>query len=205
MESVESSWNQASYDWEHDCGMRKNQCTPQDTARGMFLNGMLESIRKLAGDAVAKRCLETSGHERLVDVFSYPAALQLQFLVVAMPALLRRCGSYELALRQLGRDSVMDFLGTTAGKMLMTLARKDPKRLVDSVPSTRKASVSFGTQVVEWLGPKHGRILIKRDFMPHAYYAGVVETLLELGGANMVGVRSWQTGQLDSEVTFTWE
>lgn len=205
MESVESSWNQASYDWEHDCGMRQAQCTPQDTARGMFLNGMLESIRKLAGDAVAKRCLEASGQERLVDFFSYPASLQLQFLSVAMPALVMRCGSYEMALRQLGRNSVMDFLGTTAGKMLLTLARKDPKRLVDSLPSAHKVSVSFGTQVVEWMGPKQGRVILKREFMPHAYHAGVVEMLLELGGATRVAVRSWQTGRLDSEVTFTWD
>ncbi|MCY1080524.1 TIGR02265 family protein [Archangium lansingense] len=205
MESVESSWNQPTFDWMHDCGMRMAQCTPQDTARGMFLKGMLESIRTLAGEDVAKRCLETSGHERLVDFFSYPATLQLQFLLVAMPALIARCGSYEQALRQLGRNSVMDFLGTTAGKMLMSLARKDPKRLVDSLPSAHKVSVNFGTQVVEWMGPKHGRVILKRELMPHAYHAGVVEMLLELGGASLVGVRSWQSGRLDSEIAFTWE
>jgi uncharacterized protein (TIGR02265 family) len=171
----------------------------------MFLNGMLKAIRTLAGEDVAKRCLEASGHERLVDVFNYPATLQLKFLSIAMPALLARCASYDMAMRQLGRHAVMDFLGTTAGKMLLTLARKDPKRLVESLPSAHKVSVNFGTQVVEWLGPKQGRVILKREFMPHAYHAGVVEMLLELGGATKVGVRSAQTGRLDSEVTFTWE
>lgn len=205
MESAQVSWNQAPYDWQHDCGMRMSHCTPQDTARGVFLNGMLKAIGTLAGESVAKRCLEASGQERLVDVFNYPATLQLQFLSIAMPALLARCASYDMAMRQLGRHAVMDFLGTTAGKMLLTLARKDPKRLMDSLPSTHKVSVNFGTQVVEWMGPKQGRVILKREFMPHAYHAGVVEMLLEFGGATMVGVRSTQTGRLDSEVTFTWE
>ena len=205
MQSVEFSWTQKPFDWQHDCGTRMSQCTPQDTARGMFLNGMLKSIRLLAGEAVAKRCLEASGHERLVDVFNYPATLQLQFLSIAMPELLARCGNYDTAMRQLGRHAVMDFLGTTAGKMLLTLARKDPKRLVDSLPSAHKVSVNFGTQVVEWLGPKQGRVILKREFLPHAYHAGVVEVLLELGGATKVGVRSWQTARLDSEIALTWE
>src|SRR5687767_8886964 len=73
MQNVEFSWTQAPFDWQHDCGTRMSQCTPQDTAGGMFLNGMLKSIRLLAGEAVAKRCLEATGHERLVDVFNYPA------------------------------------------------------------------------------------------------------------------------------------
>ncbi len=46
--------------------------------------------------------------------------------------------------------------------------------------------------------------LFKREFMPHAYYAGMVEMLLELGGATMVGVRSRQMGRVDCEITFTW-
>jgi uncharacterized protein (TIGR02265 family) len=205
MQSVEFSWTQAPFDWQHDYGTRMSQCTPQDTVRGMFLNGLLKSIRALGGEAVAKRCLEASGHEQLVDAFNYPAALPLQFLTVAMPSLLARCGSYDAAMRQLGRNAIMDFLGTTAGKMLLTLSRKDPKRLVESLPSAHKASMSYGAQVIDWMGPKHGRVILKREFMPHAYYAGMVETLLELGGATLVGVRSWQTSRLDSEVTFTWE
>ena len=72
---------------------------PQDTARGLFLNGMLKAIRTLGGEAVAKRCLEASGQEQLVDVFNYPATLQLQFLSIAMPSLLARCASYDMALR----------------------------------------------------------------------------------------------------------
>lgn len=204
MESAQVSWNQAPIDWQHDCGMRMSHCTPQDTARGMFLNGMLKSIRALAGDAVAKQCLEASGHEQLVDAFNYPATLQLQFLSIAMPTLLARCASHDHAMRKLGRDAVMDFLGTTAGRMLLTLSGKDPKRLVESMPSARKASVSFGAQVIEWIGPNQGRVIFKREFMPHAYYAGMVEMLLELGGATMVGVRSRQTGRVDCEITFTW-
>ncbi|HEX5754202.1 MAG TPA: TIGR02265 family protein [Archangium sp.] len=205
MQSAQVSWNQAPIDWQHDCGMRMSHCTPQDTARGLFLNGMLKSIRALAGDAVAKQCLEASGHEQLVDVFNYPATLQLQFLSIAMPALLARSASHEQAMRKLGRDAVMDFLGTTAGRMLLTLSGKEPKRLVESLPSAHKASVSFGTQVVEWIGPKQGRVILKRELMPHAYSAGIVEMLLELGGATRVAVRSRQVGRLDSEVTFTWD
>ncbi|MGZ3459559.1 MAG: TIGR02265 family protein, partial [Archangium sp.] len=177
-----------SYDWKHDCEMRLVHVGPQDTVRGLFLNGTLETIRLLGGEQVAKDCLEACGQERFVDVFSYSIGLQLRMISVAMPSLMTRVGSCELVLWQLGRRAAMDFLQSTAGKMLLTLARKEPKRLVNSLPSAYKASVSYGTQQVEWSGPKSGRVIMKREFMPHAFHSGMVEMLLEMAGATGVKV-----------------
>ncbi|WP_158502124.1 TIGR02265 family protein [Vitiosangium sp. GDMCC 1.1324] len=184
--------------------MRLVHVGPQDTARGSLLNGTLEAIRSLGGEDVARHCREASGQERFVDVFSYSISMQLRMVSTAMPLLLTRCGSSEQVLRHFGRHAGMDFLASPAGKMMLTLARKDPKRLMNSLPAAYKSWVNYGTQSVEWTGPTSGRLLLKREFMPHAFHSGLVELLLEMAGANRVRVNGRQTGRLDSQCEFSW-
>lgn len=194
------------YDWKHDCEMRMVHIGPQDTARGLFLNGTLESIRLLGGDRLAKNCRDACGQERFENFFNYSISMQLRMLSLAIPALMTRWGSCDMVLRQLGRRSAMDFLESSAGKMMLTLAQKDPKRMLNSIPSLYRASVSYGTQSVEWTGPKSGRVILKREFMPHAFHEGLVDLLLEMAGASGVRrVKSRQTGRLDIECEFSWE
>ncbi|WNG38925.1 TIGR02265 family protein [Archangium minus] len=205
MESQASTWSAVSYDWKHDCEMRLVHVGAQDTVRGTFLNGTLQAIRTLGGEPLEKECLAACGHERFVEGFSYSISVHLRMISTAMPELMVRCGSSERVLRYFGRRAAMDFLASPAGRMMLTLAKRDPKQLLSSLPSAYKASVSYGEKSIEWTGPKSGRVVLKREFLPHAFHAGMVELLLEVVGASRAKVFGRQTGRLDSVCEFSWE
>jgi uncharacterized protein (TIGR02265 family) len=204
MNSVAAVWYEGTYDWNQDWQHRQNLASPGDTARGLFINGLLDAVRTLGGEELVKRCLDACGQDRFVATFSYPITLQMRIISVAMSTLEKRYGAPEGALRQLGRRSALDFMESTAGKMMMRLAGSDPKRLLASLPSAYRVSMSYGEHTLVWTGPRSGRLVMKREFMPHPVHAGVVATLLEAGGAREVRVWGRQTGPLDCECDFSW-
>lgn len=204
MNSVAAVWYEGAYDWHQDWHQRVNQSSPGDTARGLFFNGTLDAVRTLGGEELMRRCLDACGQDRFVDFFNYPISMQLRIISTAMETLEKRYGSADEALRHLGRRSAQDFLESTAGRMMVRLAGGDPKRLLSSIPSAYRVSMSYGQHSIQWTGPRSGRLVMKREFMPHPVHAGVVSALLDVAGAREVKVVSRQTGPLDSECEFTW-
>lgn len=204
MNNVAVVWYEGAYDWHQDWQQRLSQAEPSDTARGLFFNGVLDAVRTLGGEELVRRCVEACGQERFLDFFNYPISMQLRIISAAMQTLEKRYGCAEAALRQLGRRSALDFLESAAGKMMMRLASSTPKQLLASLPSAYRVSLSYGQHSIVWTGPTSGRLVMKREFMPHPVHAGVVATLLEAGGAREVKVKSHQTGPLDCECEFSW-
>jgi uncharacterized protein (TIGR02265 family) len=197
----------ASADWEEwakDLARRLQPAKPEDTVRGLFSNGILDAVRSLAGDEAARRCLEASGQPKFVDFFNYPIHAHLQLVYTGARYLAPRYGSIEEALRQLGRRLTSDFLNSAAGKTMNLLARGDPKRLLDTLPSAYRVSLTFGTQVIEWTGPTSGRYILERDFIPVPYHEGVLAALLETTHVPNVKVQGRRLGLLDSEYDFSW-
>lgn len=191
-------------EWEKDLVHRLQPAQPEDTVRGLFSNGILDAVRSLAGDEAARRCLEASGQPKFVDFFNYPIRAHLYLVFTGARFLAPRYGSVEEALRQLGRRSTSDFLNSAAGKTMKLLARGDPKRLLDTLPSAYRVSLTFGTQTIEWKGPTSGRYLLERDFIPVPCHEGVLTALIETTRVSNIQVHGRRQGLLDSEYDFSW-
>ena len=204
--SVAAAWyeDSSAYDWHQDWNQRLGLAAAGDTVRGLFFNSTLAGIRKLGGEELAMHCLESSGQKRFVDSFTYPVSLQLRMISTAMETLSQPYGGPEGVLRHLGRCVSQGFLESAAGRMMVKLTERNPKRLVDTLPSAYRVSLSYGKQLIQWTGPRSGRLLLRHEFMPHPVHEGVLATLLETGGAHEVKVWGHQTGPLDCECEFTW-
>lgn len=191
--------------WARDLARRLELATPEDSVRGMFLRGMLESVRELGDEALVQRCLEACGHENFVDFFSYPTALELRIISVALEPLAVRYGSFEEGLRMLGRHAVNVFLCSHAGRMLVMVAGGNPKMLVTSAPTCYRFGASYGQHHLQWMGQTRCLWTMKREFKPYPYQEGVFMAFLEKTSARNVRVVGRKTGDLDSELDISWE
>lgn len=192
-------------DITRDLERRLSLATREDTARGMFFNGVLDAVRTLGGEAAVARCLEASGEKKFVDFFNYPVAAFLELAYAAAEVMGPRFGGFEGALRRMGVQATTDFLSSTAGKTLLLLAAGSPKRLVGNLHSGYRAAVSYGERGVSWTGDKSGLFTMKRDFMPPAYHEGTLQAVIEAVGGSQVKVQGRQVGLLDTEYTLSWQ
>lgn len=188
-----------------DLEKRLSLATKEDTARGMFFNGVVGAVRTLGGEAAVERCLTASGEKRFVDFFNYPVAAFLRLAYVAAQVMGPQFGGFDGALRRMGTQATTDFLGSMAGKTLLLLAAESPKRLVGNLPAGYRAAVSYGERGVSWTGEKSGVFFMKRDFMPPAYHEGTLQAAIEAVGGKQVKVHGRQVGPLDTEYTLSWE
>lgn len=191
--------------WELELERRRSLATSDDTIRGMLFNGTLEVLQAMGADSLAKRCVEESGETRFLDFFSYPVQKHCQMVATALPLLAQKYGDAEQALRQLGRLVANRFLRVGAGKVMLALSPRSPRQLMYTLPMAYRMAVSFGEYEMRLTGPTSGQLILKRDFMPHPFHEGVVETSLTLWGAREVQVSGRQTGGLDSECDFCWQ
>jgi uncharacterized protein (TIGR02265 family) len=178
---------------------------PEDTCRGMFFNGVLQSVNLLGGPEARTRCLAVIGERRFVDFLNYPVRDFLQLLFIATEVLGPRHGGRDAIQRQLGRRAVEDFLGATVGKTILALAGHEPKRLLSSFPNACKVALSYGVRTVEWLGPNQARLAMRGDFLPMAYHEGVLLAVLERSLARNPEVRGRRLGVLDMDYELRWE
>ncbi len=192
-------------DIARDLEKRLSLATREDTARGMFFNGVLEAVRTLGGEEAVARCLAASGEKKFVDFFNYPVSAFLKLAYSAAEVMGPRYGGFEGALRRMGSQATPDFLSSTAGKTLLLLAAGSPKRLVSNLHAGYRAAVSYGDRGVTWTGDKSGIFTMKRDFMPPAYHEGTLQTVIETVGGLYVKVQGKQVGLLDTEYALSWQ
>lgn len=179
--------------------------TPQDTARGMFFNGVLDAVRAELGDAAAERCRQASGEKRFVDFFSYPIVAFLKMNRVALELMAPQHGSPEAALRHIGRQNITDFFSSAAGKTLLVLAGTDARRVMSNAASAFKTAVSYGERTMVWTGATSGRLEMRRDFPPVPYEEGLLTGTLELMGVKNVYVKGRRVGVVDADYEMSWE
>ncbi|HEX8822542.1 MAG TPA: DUF2378 family protein [Archangium sp.] len=190
---------------DEDLESRLAMASPSDAARGMFLRATVEAVRSLGDEELVRRCMAVGGEEKVVDFFVYPIATNLRMVFAAARMLEGRYGSLEAALRQLGRRAAESFLTSTAGLALQFLSRGDAKRLVGNLPSTYRASVTFGMRSVVWTGATSGRLTMRREFMPYPFHEGLLLGVLEKSQVKGVQVRGHQLSILESDYDISWE
>ncbi len=178
---------------------------PEHTMRGFFYKGMLENIRTLGDEALMRHCLEACGQQHFVDFFNYSVESLFPILFTALPTLAERHGGTEGALRQIGRQSSIDFLRSVTGKAMLLLAQGRPRPLVNSMPAAFRVAMSHGTGKVEWRGPTQGRLTTETSFMPPPFHEGMVWQMLESARAQDIHVSARATGELDVVTDFSWK
>jgi uncharacterized protein (TIGR02265 family) len=191
--------------WIRELERRRTFATPEHTMRGFFFKGLLESLRTLGDEALVRRCLEACGQERFVDFFNYPVQLLFPLMFTALPTLAERYGGAEGALRYIGRQASLDFLGSVSGKALLMLAQGSPKLLINSLPTAFRIAMSHGNARVEWTGPTQGRLTMLHSFVPPPVNEGTVRQMLEAVRAQRIHVVAHPVGDLDVVCDFSWE
>lgn len=191
--------------WLQDLERRRKFVTPEHTVRGMFYRGMLESYRELGDEALVRRSLAASGHERFVDFFSYSIHVQFELIRTALPTLAEHFGSGEAALRQVGRRSTSDFLGSVTGRAMLMMAHGRPRLMIDHMPAAYRVAVSFGEMKVVWAGPQQGSLLVDTSFLPAPVYAGMLQGVLEASRVQASQTTGRATGPLSIACEFSWE
>lgn len=191
--------------WERELAQRLALATPSDTTRGLFMRSTSEAIRALGDEGLVRRCLEACEHEQFVEFFHYPIRLQLQMISLALAPLAARHGCGTRGLRLLGRRGASAFLASQAGRMLLTLAGGERKRLMECAPMGFQMSSNHGKHTLRWTGPASVHWRMERVFMPYPFLEGVFLTVLESLAAPNVRVVGCQTGALDSEYDISWE
>lgn len=189
---------------ELEFAQRTALTTPEDTVRGMFFSGLLRVVKSELGEDAAARCHAVTGERRFVDVFSYSAEAFMRMTQEAMRLLVERKGSPDAALRHLGREAASDFFASAPGRMLLTLAGRDPRKAMSSLPTAYRTTVSYGERRMVWEGATTGRLEVRRDFLPPPYLEGILTAALEVFGAQDIEVRAERKGPLDTDYVLRW-
>lgn len=195
----------APRDWIWELEQRTALATPQDTTRGLFFTSILDPVRALGDEAALARCLEVLDGQQLMAFFNYPVVLLMRLTAISVRELSVRYDGPEEALRMLGRKATGDFVTSAVGNAVRLMAGEDIKRFMSNVQTLYRVTASYGQRSVIWLGPKAGRLLVHRGFMPPPYHEGMLRETLERMGAKDVKVECRQTAPLDSTYDFSWE
>ena len=172
---------------------------PGDTCRGIFFNGVLDAVRRLAGQETEALCRRATAERKFTDFFSYPVSGFLQLGLTALPLVGPQLGGGEAMLRWMGVQSANAFLHSAAGRTAFMLVSNNVKKLFNQLPISYRAATSYGERQMVWTGETSGRMIFKRDFLPPAYHEGVLTEVMIKVSARNPQVRSRITGPLDSE------
>ena len=185
---------------------RLAHAAPGDVARGIFMNSLLDMVREFGDESLLRQCLEESGEPRFLEFFNYPIGT---FLRMAYPAAWRMGGTYggfEEAMREMGRRASRSFYTSSAGKVLLLLARNDPLRLLSNLPSTTHAvmgEISIISQLKR-TGRSSGVLSYAHDIIPRAYNEGALSAALEAVSARDVKVRARPLGPFITDYEMSW-
>jgi uncharacterized protein (TIGR02265 family) len=189
---------------QRELEQRLGAVAAKDTTRGFLFGSAMDLVRTEVGPDALKRCVDAAGSGNFTAFFSYPVSTFLKMTYAAARELSDKHGGFDAAMQHLGFRVAPRFLESTTGKMLLSLVGKEPKRLIDSMPSAYKTAWDHGACSLTWSGPKSGRI----DYVnaiPAPYFAGSV--LQILNAAQLKGIRATpkQTSLTEFSVDFSWE
>jgi uncharacterized protein (TIGR02265 family) len=179
---------------------------PGDVARGIFLNSLLDVVRQFGDDSLLHHCLAVSGEQRFLEFFNYPMST---FLRMAYPACHRmsvKYGGFSETFSALGYEASKDFYASSAGKVLLLLARNDPLRLLSNMPSTTNAVLGEQTGITQMkrTGKANSVLTYKRDLVPRPYNEGALQASLEAVGARDVRVVAHPLSLYDTDYELSW-
>ncbi len=194
-----------------DLRERLSMATDEDTCKGMFFNGVLSATKALLGVEAQAQVQSTLLEKKYVDFFNYPIATFLPAAFTAAKLIQNSTKEpslgtgFDSAIRRLGEQAIVDFLGTPVGRTLVTVSAGEAKRLMRAAPIAYKTAVSYGTRETVVLTDTSCIFKVRRDFMPHAYHEGVFLAVLRALGCVEVSVRGQKLGLMDADYFISWK
>lgn len=204
MGSETSTWGESGLGTEQELQRRLAYTTPADTVRGLSFHTVLDAVRAEQGEAAAEHCLGALSEKHFRSFFHYPVSDYLRVLYSAGWMLSERHGGFDNAIRRIAGGMAPGFLASTVGKAFLLLTKEGPKHLINNMPVAFRAAASFGEVSLQWVGPRHGMLRVRRDFLLYMNHEGGLLGLfraLELPGGRVNGR---QVGSLDNEIEFSW-
>jgi uncharacterized protein (TIGR02265 family) len=204
MGSESSTWGESGLGTQQELLRRLALTTPADTVRGLSFHTALDAVRADLGEAAAERCLDELSEKSFRSFFHYPVSDYLRMLYCAGWMLSERHGGFDNAIRRIAGGIAPGFLASTVGKAFLLLSKEGPRHLINNMPVAYRAAASFGELSLRWMGPRHGVVHTRGDFLLYMNHEGGLLGLfraLELRGARVQGR---QVGPLDNEIEFSW-
>lgn len=177
---------------------------PADTLHGFFFNGALGVVRGLGDTVALNQCIQAAGSDRFRAFFSYPARSLLRLLYAAAWVLREAHGGFGASMWYLGTQVVPDYLESSAGRVLVTLAGGGPKSMLHSLPSIYRTSVQHGSCSVRWTGSHGGIVVLEGITVPTEYLAGSMWSVFESLRMKNVKVSGRQLSLNHSELEISW-
>lgn len=187
-----------------DVAQRLTFATEDDTCKGMFFNGVLSATKGLLGPDAHARVAAMLPEKKYVDFFNYPIRTFLPSAFFAAKLLQATHGAFDSAIRQLGEQAIIDFLGTPVGRTLVTVSAGEARRLMRAAPIAYKTAVSYGTRETVISSDTSCVFKVRRDFMPHPYHEGVFLAVLRALGCKDVVVRGEKLALMDADYFISW-
>ena len=204
MGSESATWMDSGLGTEQELLRRLALATPADTVRGLSFHAALDAVRVDLGEDAAEHCLGKLSERHFRSFFHYPVSDYLRVLYSAGWMLSERHGGFDNAIRRIAGGIAPGFLASTVGKAFLLLTKEGPKHLINNMPVAYRAAASFGELSLQWMGPRHGLVRTRHDFLLYMNHEGGLLGLfraLELRGARVQGR---QVGPLDNEIEFSW-
>jgi uncharacterized protein (TIGR02265 family) len=177
---------------------------PEDTIRGFFFNGALAVVRGLEDEVALNRCIEAAGGNSFLTFFSYPVSSLNQLLYTAAWVLSEKHGGFTGAMRYLGHRVAPDYLASAAGRALLLLSGREPKRMLDNLPMAYRTSVQHGECSLRWNGPSSGTIVIRGNTLPMEYFEGSVQGFFESTKMTQMKALGRGLSLSDWEIDVSW-
>jgi uncharacterized protein (TIGR02265 family) len=184
---------------------RLSLATPKDMVRGLAFHTVEEALRADLGEEAVRHCLRDCTEKHFRSFFLYPVADYLPLLYEAAWMLSERHGGFEPAVRRIAMGIAPGFISSMVGKAFMMMTREGPRRLIDYIPTAFRSTATFGDPEVHWVGPTHGVLTTRRDFLLYLNHEGGLMSLFQMLKLRGVRVQGRQTGPLENEVEFSWE
>jgi uncharacterized protein (TIGR02265 family) len=184
---------------------RLRQVAHGDMARGFVFNTVLDTVRDEAEAEALQRCLKATGFESFLPFFNYPVHSMLRLFYAASWELSGKYGGFEGAMRHLGSRTAPDFLESAVGRMLLGLANRNLKRLLNSIPVAYPTVYAHGTCTLEWTGPKSCRLILSGNVLPPPFIEAAMARVLGAVHPTGMSVRAWREAPRENRVEFSWE
>lgn len=185
---------------------RLAHAAPGDVTRGIFINSLLDMVRESGDEQLLRLCLEVSGERRFLEFFNYPIGAFLRMAYPAARRLSDSFGGVDGAMREMGRRAARSFYLSSAGKVLLLLARNEPLRLLSNMPSTTQAVMGEISTISQLrrTGRASGVLSYTHDIIPRAYNEGALGAALEAVNAKEVRVQARALGPFNTDYELSW-
>lgn len=188
-----------------DLEQRLSLVPPGDTARGFVFTTTLRAVREDAEGSGLERCITAAEGDSFIPFFNYPMRALVRLFYTAAWELSGKRGGFEKAMWHLGARSAPDFLQSTVGRALLTVAGTSLKRLVGGIPVAYPTIYGHGSCTLKWTGEKHGQLHLQGNLLPPSFIEGAMLCVLQATRVSGLSIQVRRVASTENVLTISWD